>query len=172
MRQSNKRRWFAVETYTESEHKVAVQLRFLSFLPFLPCYCKKVRHAGKETISKAAFFPRYLFVEFDPDRDRWLRINRMIGVKSLVMQGERPVPVPPGVVEKFQAMTDARGYLRLGADLDVGDDVRMMDGPFAEMMGRIERLDGKHRVQILIEMMNGYMPVTMSRDSVVKATRK
>ena len=165
------KRWFAAETYSKMEYVAARHFHDSGFSHFLPCYRKKVRHSRRETISKAAFFPRYLFVAFDPVRDRWLRINRTIGVRSLVMQGERPLPVPHGVVEELQSMTDAEGYLRLGTDLVVGDKVRVMDGPFVEMMGRIERLDGKHRVQILIEMMNGRIPVNMSRESIAKAAK-
>ena len=164
-------RWFAVQTHANHEHKALHHLGNQGFVSFLPMYRRAIKSSkgGGKSFGRAAFFPCYIFVEFDPRRDRWLSVNNTIGVKSLVMQGEKPLPVPHGVVEQLQAMTDDRGYLRLGADLGVGDDVRVMDGPFAEMMGRIERLDGKHRVQILIEMIHGRMAVSMPRDKVAKA---
>ncbi len=137
---------------------------------FLPKHRKTVRNPRKLVVRDAAFFPGYIFVALDLNRDRWRSVNGTIGVKSLIMRGEVPLPVPQGIVERLQAMTDERDYLRFdgGPDLCVGEDVRIMDGPFADMMGRIGRLDGRHRVQVLIDMIHGRVPVNLERGSVAR----
>jgi hypothetical protein len=47
------------------------------------------------------------------ERQRWRSINGMIGVRSLVMQGERPACCPTGLVERMIEMTDTDGLVRL-----------------------------------------------------------
>ncbi len=147
-----------------------VKLRFgeQGFQCFLPKRKKLVIRSRKPVPSQEAFFPTYIFVAFDPNRDRWLSINNTMGMRSLIMIGERPVPVPHGIVEQLQAMADEEGCLCFGSDLDIGDRIRIVDGHFAELMGCVSRLEGKHRVLVLIEMMHGRLPVNLPRGSVAR----
>ena len=163
------KRWFAA--YTRRGKEIDVERRFdeQGFECFLPKIEKSVIRNRHPEPTEVAFFPSYIFVTFDPKRDCWHPINRTYGMNWLIMQGERPVPVPRGMIEQLQAMTDEKGILRFGGDLEVGDKVRIMNGPFADMIGRVARLDGKHRVQVLIEMMlHGHIPMSVPRGSIAR----
>src|SRR5690606_5339375 len=113
----------------------------------------------------------YMFVSLDAGRDRWRAINGTMGVRSLIMQGERPVPCPDGVVEQLQALAGNDGLIEAGGDLAVGDRVRVVSGPFADSIGNLIRLDGAGRVQILLQMMRAEIAVTLdARELVVAET--
>jgi transcription antitermination factor NusG len=75
----------------------------------LPRIARTVRHARRTRCVLRPLFPRYLFVALDPDRDPWRAVRGTIGVSALVMAGERPCPVPEGVVEAFAATADGEG---------------------------------------------------------------
>src|SRR5271154_7081548 len=96
---SDTQRWYAVHTRPLSELRAQGHLENQSFRTFLPMRRKTVRHARKMSTIEAPFFPRYLFVALDLTHQRWHSVNGTFGVSRLVMRGDRPQPVPRGVVE-------------------------------------------------------------------------
>ena len=119
----------------------------------------------------APFFPRYLFVALDLGRDRWRSVNGTFGVARLVMAGDRPLPVPSGIVEALIAAADDRGVLRFdgAGSLRVGQQVRVLAGPFADQVGRLTSLDDNGRVRLLLDIMGGHVPVEVSSAALLPA---
>ena len=157
-------RWFAVHSLPHREAGARQQLENQGFHTFLPRCLKARRHARKLENVLAPIFPRYLFVVLDLDRDRWRSVNGTFGVARLVMMaGDRPQPVPQGVVETLIASTDGRDVLRFdgGDRLAVGQKVRILAGPFAEQIGLLQRLDDNGRVRLLLDIMGGRIAVTL-----------
>ncbi len=164
-------RWFAVQCKGNREHGAAIQLRNQRFRTFLPLREKTWRHAHRIEVRRVPFFPGYLFVALDLDRDQWRSVNGTIGVQRLVMAGgdERPVPLPRGVVERWRSETDDRGCLRHEELLRVGQAVRIQSGPFGDRLGELVALDDAGRVRVLIELLGGRIPVIMPRGEVMAA---
>ncbi len=146
-------RWYAVHTLPHRESGAAKQLEFQGYQVFLPTHWKTVRHARRFRTVKAPFFPRYLFVRMNLARDRWRPVNGTFGVSSLVMAGDRPMPVPEGVVEELQGIADPGGALSFSASMVPGQKVRVLTGPFANRVGELVHADDKNRVQILLDVM-------------------
>jgi transcriptional antiterminator RfaH len=157
-------RWFAVHSLPHREAGAQQQLENQGFHTFLPRCLKARRHARKLETVLAPIFPRYLFVLLDLDRDRWRSVNGTFGVARLVMMaGDRPQPVPHGVVEALIAMADGRDVVRFdgGSRLAVGQKVRILAGAFAEQIGLLQRLDDNGRVRLLLDIMGGWIAVTL-----------
>lgn len=162
-------RWYVVHTQPRREYRAQTQLAVQGFRSFLPQQRKTVRHARKLKTVSAPFFPRYLFVALDLSRDRWRSVNGTFGVASLVMGKEFPVAVPSGVVEGLGAACTADGHLRLGEALGLGDRVRVLSGPFADLVGELTRIDGVGRVTVLLRLLGGDVPVSISRVALMLA---
>lgn len=163
-------RWYAASVFPGKEHVAERHLRIQGFQPFVPRCEKTVRHARRLETRVAAYFPGYMFIALDVALQRWRSINGTFGVRSLVMQGDRPLPVPSGLVERFIALTGRRGLLDFSGGLAAGASVRILSGPFAEMIGRLDRLDPAGRARVLIAIMNGEIPVDLdTRDLVAIA---
>ncbi len=163
-------RWFAVHSLPHREAGAQRQLEYQGFQTFLPRSRKIRRHARKLETILAPIFPRYLFVGLDLDRDRWRSVNGTFGVARLVMMaGDRPQPVPHGVVEALIASTDSRGVLRFdeAGRLAVGQKARILAGPFAEQIGLLQRLDNNGRVRLLLDIMGGGIAVTVPSAALV-----
>lgn len=164
-------RWFVVHSQPHKEVGAAAHLQNQGFSTFLPRREKTRRHARKLETVLAPIFPRYFFVALDLARDRWRSVNGTYGVASLIMGEDGPRPVPRGVVEDLEASTDERGVLRFDAraQLHVGQEVRVLVGPFAEHVGRLERLDDAGRVRLLLEIMHGTVSVDLAGSAVMPA---
>ena len=162
-------RWFVVQALARREAKAQFHLRQQGFRVFLPVVTRTVRHARKTRSANLAAFPGYLFVALDLLRHRWRSVNGTFGVSRLVMGDSFPLPVPPGIVETLLDYRDKGGVCRFDRDLVVGQPVRVMSGPLAEALGKLVRLDGAGRVQVLLEILGGHVRTTLDRAALEAA---
>jgi transcription elongation factor/antiterminator RfaH len=162
-------RWFVVHTLPKSEVQAQMHLHWQGFRTYLPRALKTVRHARQLRTVQAPLFPRYLFTILDLGRDRFLSIRSTVGVSSLFTCGDRPVPVPEGIVESLIERTDESNLTRLDSNLTPGQSVRILTGPFADFVGRLERLDESGRVRVLLDMMGTAVPVGLHRSALSPA---
>ena len=162
-------RWYVARTLPQRELHAARQLTNQGFRIFVPRYWKNRRHARKvETIS-APLFPRYIFVVVDRSRDRWRSINGTLGVDRLLMYGGEPQPVPHGVVENLITAADLDGNVRFDFHLKEGQTVKVMAGPFVDLVGQLERLDDNGRVRVLLEILGGKVRVALPQKLIAPA---
>jgi transcriptional antiterminator RfaH len=151
------------------ERVAELHLRAQGFRPFFPQFRKTIRHARKLREVVAPVFPGYIFVIFDPGRDRWHSINGTVGVARLLTALKRPIPVPGDVVPALVGAIGPSGCVVLGGDLCVGQLVRVVAGPFVGGLGTLERLDGNGRVRVLLNIMGGQMPLLIDRAHLAAA---
>lgn len=156
-------RWYVVRTQPHREAQAARQLENQAFRVFLPRFLKSRRHARKFETVLAPLFPRYLFIVLDLSRDRWRSVNGTFGVDRLLMRAGEPEAVPRGLVEQLSEGAEASGGVtRRGSALKIGDSIRVTAGPFAELLGTLERLDDHQRVRVLLDILGGKIPVLLS----------
>jgi transcriptional antiterminator RfaH len=161
-------RWFLVNSQPKSERKAQWHLGAQGFRTFLPQFQKTTRHARKLATAMTPLFPGYLFIALDLKRDRWLSVRSTIGVSRLFTQDGRPVPVPVGIVESLIAHSDGN-LTRLDDGLVEGQAVRILFGPFSDLVGTLARLDATGRVQVLLQMMGASVPVMLHRSALSPA---
>ena len=162
-------RWYCVHTHPRKEILAAENLRQQSYHCFLPTFQKTIRHARQVRRIKAAFFPRYLFIRLDLDVDGWRPIRSTFGVRGLIMERDRPKPVPSGIVEALYEVADVAGFVDFRDDVVVGGDVRLLSGPFANLVGQLKDLDERGRVAILLNVLGGERVVRADRAAVMPA---
>src|SRR5690606_32732141 len=98
------------------------------FTTYLPEVLKRRAHARRVDWVRAPFFPRYIFVGFDPETTPWRAINSTIGVSGLVSFGDGvPTPVPSGIVEQLRERESDEGLIAFdpAARFKPGDRVRI-----------------------------------------------
>lgn len=160
-------RWYCVMTQPRREAWAFENLARQGFRGWLPLLARTVRHARRVRTVKSALFPRYGFLALDLGRDRWRSVNGTLGVVGLLMDEDRPRPVPPGVVEQLQALADAEGAVRYGLEVVPGQRVRVLTGPLADRLAIVTRLDEKGRVALLLEILGAERSVILDREAVL-----
>ena len=159
-------RWYVVRTQPHREAQAAQQLENQDYRVFLPRFFKSRRHARKFETVLAPLFPRYMFIVLDLGRDRWRSVNGTYGVDRLLMRSGEPEAVPLGLVEQLTEAASADGVVKCGPALKEGQNIRVTAGPFAELLGTIDRLDDQGRVRVLLEIMGGGVPVLLPQTIV------
>ena len=125
--------------------------------------------AGFAVIILQSLFPGYIFTIIDLSKYRWRSVNGTSGVASLIMGAEQPEPVVLGVVEGLVASWENGGAAGPDGGLEIGQKVRILSGPFAETLCRLEHLDDRGRVRVLLEIMGMEVP-QLDRSAIAPAT--
>lgn len=157
------KRWYVAYTQPTAEHRAAGHLKRQGFDAYLPL-CRKIwRHARrKETVSRP-LFPRYVFVSFDLEVDRWRSVNGTIGVSWLVCHGEFPAALPDGVIESLRISEGDEGVVPLSQLVlfDAGARLRVLDGAFTGQTGTYQCMSEAERVVLLFDLIGHKVEVTV-----------
>ncbi len=147
--------WYAVYTQPRNEERAQQHLANQGFDVFLPRYLKRRSHARRVTEVAAPLFPRYLFVSFNANEQRWRAIRSTRGVIDLVSNGNTPVPVPETVIAEMESRRDADGFVVIVRHLDLkrGMKIRIDSGPFAAHEAIFEAQRDEDRVVALLTLM-------------------
>ncbi len=162
--------WYVVMSRPQQEAVALLNLERQGFVAFLPQRLETTRSSRGFRTRMRPVFPRYLLVQLDLERDRWRSVNGTFGVSRLIGFAERPSPLPGGVAETLQRSLDGRGVLQFEAPLVPGETVRLVSGPFASQLGVLERLDDNGRVRLLLDILGGKIPLSVSCDQVERVT--
>ena len=154
--------WYVAETFTRGEAQAQRNLERQGFASFCPRFRKMRRHARRVDFQLAPVFPGYLFVRFDRERDGWHAINGTTGVKRLIgPSGSRPQSMPGPAMQALLDRCSDDVIGGLFATLEPGQSVRLLSGPFANLLAQVERLDDRGRVRVLLDMLGGSTPVAV-----------
>ena len=94
-----------------------------------------------------------MFVAFDPESGPWKQINCTTGVSKLVSFGDQPSPVPLNLMSNLMLRCDTDGKLLPPERPKSGDAVRLLTGPFANYVAKVETIDAEQRIWLLMELM-------------------
>ncbi|HET8929533.1 MAG TPA: transcription termination/antitermination protein NusG [Acidimicrobiales bacterium] len=129
---------------------------------------------GRKVVSNKKMFPGYLLVRCDLDDDSWYVIRNTPGVTGFVGQGSKPSPLPRRDVESFLSVKPegADAAAKLGKpriDFELGETVRVKEGPFAEFSGEIVEINADQlKVKVLVNIFGRETPVELDFAQVAK----
>jgi transcriptional antiterminator RfaH len=163
--------WYVVQTQVNAEAKAGRNLIRQGFEIYLPRYLKRRSHARKIEKVAMPLFPRYLFVSVDMAKQRWRSIQSTIGVSRLVTNGADPAPIAQEVLQFLRAREDQSGFIAMDRRplFAVGEKVRILAGPFADVVGLFDGLGDRERVAVLLDLLGQKVRVSMDVDMIAAA---
>ena len=161
------RRWYALHAHSGQESAVremllsrAQQIDNPDLLTnvFVPVEQVEVVRSGQKRLSKHKCFPGYVLVQLPehPEKyaDLWHMIKETPSVTGFI--GSRTVPVPledEEVQSIIEVVRGERERPKPKLDFEVGERVRINDGPFANFLGRIEEINAERSVvKVMVEI--------------------
>lgn len=162
--------WYAIHTHSRQEVRAESNLLAWNVETFLPRYLSRRRQEFRAEPVRTVkpLFPGYLFARFDAEA-MFHNIRYTRGVHSIVSLGGQPAPVDDAVISIIMSRRGEDGFVRLGTEINPGDDVVVRDGTFSGFEGVFERrMKDSERVMILLKAVTYQFRVILPDVSVVK----
>lgn len=174
------RQWYVVQTYSGYENSVKInlerriesmQMENLIFQVMIPEEIRIEKKADGTTKEKLVkIFPGYVFIELIVTDDSWFVVRNTPGVTGFLGSsggGTKPVPLPP---EEINPILKKCGLIEeTKLDVTIGEQVKVITGPFANQVGKVDDVDhDKREVKVLVDMFGRQTPVELSFDDIEK----
>ena len=127
---------------------------------------------GQKKTTERKFFPGYVLVEMVMDDDTWHLVKQTSKVTGFVGGARnRPVPISQAEVEKIVSqMQEGSEKPRHKVEFEVGEMIRVKEGPFADFNGSIEEVNyEKSKLRVSVTIFGRATPVELEFSQVEKA---
>ena len=175
-----KKEWYVVNTISGHEYKVkeklemrinSMELQENIFRVIVPEQ-KEIEYKDgvkKEKIKK--MFPGYILVEMVMSDEAWYIVRNTPGVTGFIGssgKGAKPTPLLPQEIDRILANM-GMSRVNIDSELEIGNKVNIVDGPFKGMVGTIDTIDKENnRLNILIDLFGQETPVEVELYQVSK----
>jgi transcriptional antiterminator RfaH len=153
--QTSKADWFAVYTKPRQEQVALENLERQDFRCFLPIAINPYQRRTAKKLRVEPLFPRYLFLNAVVNEQSLGPVRSTRGVCTLVRAGMKLIKVPDVIIEAISQRCDPEtGLIKLDATpVDIGDRVKVFDGPFAGIEGVFQKQKGRDRALLLVSIL-------------------
>ena len=164
------RNWYAIHTYAGYENAVARNLkqRIESlamedriFNVIVPTEKKIKIKGGKRIEEEEKIYPGYVLVDMIVTDDSWYVVRNTPRVTGFVGSGVFPVPLEKKEVDTLFARMN-KDEVKHTIDLAINEMVKITDGPFKDLEGRVNEVDdNRGKVKVLVSMFGRETPVEL-----------
>jgi transcriptional antiterminator NusG len=174
--------WYVIHSYSGYENKVKANLetRIQSmhmedriFEVHIPMEDVVEFKGGKKVTVPKKVFPGYILVRMSLDDDSWYAVRNTPGVTGFVAgNAQKPTPLSRREVERFLGVQEEeeKGKPRFKPEWDVGEQVRVVTGPFADFNGVIEEINiDQQKIVVLVNIFGRDTPVELGFDDIQKS---
>jgi transcriptional antiterminator NusG len=176
--------WYIVHTYSGQEDRVKknLDLRIQSldmqdriFQVVVPTEEEVIFKDGKRKSEQRKLFPGYILVQMNMDDESWYVVRNTPGVTGFISTEDdydtrpKPVPLEDSQLESILKQSDtATPRIKIG--LEVGETVRITEGPFVDFVGAVGDVDeSKGKVRVLVSFFGRETPVELDFLQVERA---
>lgn len=171
------RRWYVIHTYSGYEKKVkknlehridSMDVREQIFQVVIPTEQEIEIRDGKRQNVERKLYPGYVLVEMielqegdESSNKAWYVVRNTPGVTGFVGSGAKPVPLEESEVKTILRTMRAEEP-KVKVSFQVGQTVRIVDGPFADFNGMVDTIDpAKGKVRVLVSFFGRETPVEL-----------
>lgn len=170
--------WYVVNTYSGHENKVKEKLLMRTNSMGLEDYIfrvvvpeeKVIDEKGKEKSKK--MFPGYILVEMIMTDEAWFIVRNTPGVTGFIGssgKGAKPFPLTPQEVDKILSSM-GMSRLDIANELEVGTLVKVVSGPFANMVGKIKTISMETQsLEVALDLFGQETTVELNLSEIEKA---
>jgi transcription termination/antitermination protein NusG len=163
-------RWYVIHTYSGYEENVkrnleerveSMNMSDKIFEVLIPTETKIKIKNGKRKTVREKIFPGYVLVKMFVTDDSWYVVRNTPNVTGFIGSGTTPIPMSD---EEVKALQKRMGVEEPEYKIDVekGDAVKIVDGPFKDFEGKVFSIDQTHgKVKVYVSMFGRETPVEL-----------
>ena len=172
-------KWYVVHTYSNFENQAKKSLEerirlenlqdlFGEILIPMEQVVEMVK--GEKKTSRRKFFPGYIFVQMELNDRSWHLVKNTPKITGF-LGGTKPTPVPEREITGVQTnMNEGKPKPKARVTFDVGDSVRVTDGPFANFSATVEEVKSdKQKLKVSLSMFDRATSIKLNFSQVEKA---
>ena len=171
--------WYIVHAYSNFEKKVAESIReqaksqgleenFSDLL--VPTEDVVEIRRGRKVNAERKFFPGYVLVKMEMSDEAWHLVKDTPKVTGFLGSGSKPMPVSEKEVARIiGAIEEGVERPKPTISFEIGEQVRVTDGPFASFNGSVEHVDEERaRLRVTVSIFGRATPVELEYGQVEK----
>jgi transcriptional antiterminator NusG len=174
-------KWYIVHAYSNFEKKVADSIREQAHNQGLDdCFSEilvptedvvEIRR-GRKINAERKFFPGYVLVKMDLSDEAYHLVKNTPKVTGFLGSGSKPMPVSEREVARIiGAIEEGVERPKPTITFEIGESVRVIDGPFASFNGSVEQVDeDRARLRVTVSIFGRATPVELEYSQVEKTT--
>jgi len=173
------KRWYIVHAYSNFEKKVAESIREKAQATGLEDLFEEVLvptekvvevRRGRKVDAERKFFPGYVLVKMDMTDEAYHLIKNTPKVTGFLGADSRPMPITETeALHILQQVQEGVERPKPSISFDVGEQVRVADGPFASFNGLVEEIDEERaRLKVAVSIFGRATPVELEYGQVEK----
>ena len=173
--------WYVIHSYSGYENKVkanletrvkSMHLEDKIFDVAIPMEDVVEYKGGKKVTVQRKKFPGYVLVRMYLEDDSWYAVRNTPSVTGFVGSQTKPAPLSRREVERILGVEKEEGKKakpKFKPAWEVGETVRVVEGPFADFNGVIEDINvDQSKVRVLVDIFGRETPVELNFDQIVK----
>lgn len=172
-------RWYVVNVYSGSEKKVAESIREQAVLKkmedkildiLVPTEEVVEIRKGAKVNAERKFFPGYILVKMEMSDECWHVVKNTPRVSGFLGSRNKPQPITDAEAERIvKQMNEGVERPQTVVAFEVGEQIRVIDGPFASFVGVVEDVDTeKTRLKVSVSIFGRFTPVELEFSQVEK----
>ena len=173
------KRWYIVHAYSNFENKVADSIRDQAKQRGLADHFEEIMvpkekvtevRRGRKVEAERKFFPGYVLVKMDLTDDVYHLIKNTPKVTGFLGTDKKPMPISDAEAERIlQQVQEGIERPKPSVTFEIGEHVRVSDGPFASFNGTVEEVDdARSRVKVAVSIFGRPTPVELEFGQVEK----
>ena len=171
--------WYIVQTFSGFEQKVAESIKDIIKKKSLDDKIEEVLvpmhevtqvKRGKRVQRKKKYFPSYVLVRMELSKELYHMVKNINKVTGFLGSTGSPVPVPEKEIDKIMGrIKEGTLVPKTTVSFDVGEQVKVCEGPFASFSGLVEEVDeDKSRLKVSVMIFGRPTPVELEFNQVEK----
>lgn len=173
-------RWYVLHVYSGFENKVAEAIRDKAAKKGLSERVQDIMVPTEEVVemkrgqkvnAERKFFPGYVLAKLDMSDDVWHMIKDTPKVTGFLGAANKPAPITEKEAARLiNQIAEGVERPRQSVQFDIGEEVKVADGPFASFTGTVEEIDEeKGRLKVSVSIFGRATPVELEYGQVEKA---
>jgi transcription termination/antitermination protein NusG len=175
-------RWYIIHAYSGFENKVreailadATRMGLEAFVESVEVPTESVTEVrrGKKIQSERKFFPGYVLAKLTMTDDVYHLVKDQPKVTGFLGANNKPQPISEAEAARILNTKEAAAAApkaRISVDYEIGDQVKVLEGPFASFNGLVEEIDfDKGRVKVSVSIFGRPTPVELEFEQVERA---
>jgi transcriptional antiterminator NusG len=172
-------RWYVLHVYSGFEKKVAETIRETALKKGLEEYFSEIlvpteevveMRRGSKVNAERKFFPGYVLIKMDLTDESWHMVKNTAKVTGFLGGSGKPAPITESEAQRIlHQVKEGVEHPKPSVTFEVGEQVRVADGPFASFNGIVEDVDeGKSRLKVAVSIFGRATPVELEYSQVEK----